>query len=341
MGMPPTTAGAIDDMKKLKMGATPRDKSSLPYARAMLAGRKIFSETLLLVLPFFPPAFVMGTWPAILDSHWDLQDLHTFLGSKWSLDGHCATPKATLDGFAHPTTHHFGPWASEWYQPQKEHQPRPTHTVSHHQQGNFVRTRRVSITQKGVDDAPVRFFFPEEPFRRRENDRLSTPFSTTKAGKSEEPKGEGRSPPTGTATPTPTNARTQPPQATERGGGTAKPSQTKGAKKAPPSMTERPRGRTRTTVGAVRRWPPCSLLNSFSPQPASFARKKLAGRLGAVQSSFFRSPTGFHKEGPAQTSNQNPPGGAEQPRAPQFLGQPTPGTPARGLRRGCSGGAPN
>ena len=106
----------------------------------------------------------MGTWPAILDSHWDLQDLHTFLGSKWSLDGHCAPPKATLDGFAHPTTHHFGPWASEWYQPQKEHQPRPTHTVSHPQQGNFVRTRRVSITQKGVDDAPVRFFSPKNRF---------------------------------------------------------------------------------------------------------------------------------------------------------------------------------
>ena len=49
MGMPPTTAGAIDDMKELNMGATPRDKSSLPYVRAMLAGRKIFSDTIPLV----------------------------------------------------------------------------------------------------------------------------------------------------------------------------------------------------------------------------------------------------------------------------------------------------
>ena len=181
--------------------------------------------------------------------------------------------------------------------------------------GEFCADAKGFDHTKGCRRRSRPIFFPEEPFRRRENDRLSTPFSTTKAGKSEEPKGEGRSPPTGTATPTPTNARTQPPQATERGGGTAKPSRTKGAKKAPPSMTERPRGRTRTTVGAVRRWPPCSLLTSFRAQPASFCKEKLAGRLGAVQSSFFRSPTGFHKEGPAQTSNQYPPPGGQNNHA--------------------------
>ena len=66
MGMPPTTAGAIDDMKKLKMGVTPRDRSSVSYVRAMLAGRKIVSDIIPLVFKsadlasFFPTCFCDG-----------------------------------------------------------------------------------------------------------------------------------------------------------------------------------------------------------------------------------------------------------------------------------------
>ena len=164
MGMPPTTAGAIDDLKKLKMGATPRDKTSLPFVQCWLAGR--FSATpyhwllsLRLLLPFFP-CFCDGHMASHFRFTLGFARFTHIFGFQMEFGRALRTPESNPGRFCTPYDAPFWLMGKRMV-PAPKRTPAPTNPHRFTPPtGEFWRTRRVSITQKGVDDAPVRFFFP-------------------------------------------------------------------------------------------------------------------------------------------------------------------------------------